>query len=354
MFKEKKVVAVMPAYNAAQTLQQTYNEVVREAVEELDNKNPCSFCGARQSLRLYLTYSMSGENFYLNRCLTCRAVFLNPRPTQQRIDRAYNDAYYGIGEGKFAGCIEKVLNLFRRARAVMVTNYIKPPARILDIGCGNGRFLNYMIKQGFDCYGVELPGKAAEMAGKIQGLNLKVGRMTCQDYGESFFDGVCMWHVFEHLTEPKETLHIIQKILKPGGYLMMSLPNIDSVQSRLFRGKWFHLDPPKHLFFTGASDLISEMQELGFKLIRHKYFSLEQNPFGIQQSILNCFLRKRDVFFESLKGNNEYIKEYSRFSIILQRIFYLSTFPVFALLSWLEAAFKKGGTMEFVFKKEKT
>lgn len=328
------------------------NEKVINA-DEVDDTNACSFCGAKQSLRLYPTCSISGDNFYLNRCLMCRAVFLNPRPTQEQLDQAYDDAYYGSGEGKFTGCIEKVLNHFRMARATRISNYIKPPAKILDIGCGNGRFLGYLIDQGFDGYGIELPGKAAERAGEIQGLNVKVGQMTRQDYSESFFDGVCMWHVFEHLTEPKETLHIIQKILKPGGYLMMSLPNIDSLQSRLFRGKWFHLDPPKHLFFTGAHDLILEMKELGFELIRYKYFSMEQNPFGIQQSILNCLLRKRDVFFESLKGNNEYIKEYSRFSIMLQRIFYLSTFPVFVLLAWVEAAFKKGGTMEFVFKKEK-
>lgn len=322
--------------------------------EESDNKNPCSFCGARQSLRLYPTSSISGDNFYLNRCLMCRTVFLNPRPTQQQIDQAYDDAYYGKGEGKFVYCVEKVLDHFRRARDVRITNYIKPPAKILDIGCGNGGFLSYLINKGFDGYGIELPGKAAGRAGKIPGLNLKTGRLTRQDYSENFFDGICMWHVFEHLTEPKETLRIIGKILKPGGYLIMSLPNIDSVQSRLFRGKWLHLDPPKHLFFPGAHDLISEMKELGFKLVKQKYFSLEQNPFGIQQSILNCFLKKREVLFESLKGNNEYIKEYSGFSIMLQRIFYLSTFPVFVLLAGLEAAFKKGGTMEFIFKKEKT
>jgi SAM-dependent methyltransferase len=322
--------------------------------DKSDNKNPCSFCGARRSLRLYPTSSISGDNFYLNRCLVCRAVFLNPRPTQQQIDQAYDDAYYGRGQGKFVGCIEKVLDHFRRARATRITNYIEPPAKILDIGCGNGRFLNYLINQGFDGYGIELPGKAAERAGKILGLNLKVGRLTRQDYSENFFDSICMWHVFEHLAEPRETLHIIQKILRPGGYLMMSLPNIDSMQSRLFRGKWLHLDPPKHLFFLGANDLISEMKKFGFKLIKQKYFSLEQNPFGIQQSILNCLLRKREVLFEALKGNNEYIKEYSRFSIMLQKMFYLSTFPVFVLLAGLEAAFKKGGTMEFIFKGEKT
>jgi SAM-dependent methyltransferase len=284
----------------------------------------------------------------------CLAVFLNPSPTQQQLNQAYDDSYYGKGQGKFAGCIEKVLDLFRRARATRLAKYIKLPAKILDIGCGNGRFLGYLINQGFDGYGIELPGKAAERARQIPGLNLKIGRLTQQDYTENFFDSICMWHVFEHLTEPKETLHIIQKILKPGGYLMMSLPNIDSLQSRLFRGKWLHLDPPKHLFFLAPSDLISTLKEFGFKSIKQKYFSLEQNSFGIQQSILNCLLRKREVLFEALKGNNEYIKECSRFSIMLQKVFYLSTFPVFVFLAGLEAAFKKGGTMEFIFKKEKT
>ena len=74
-------------------------------------------------------------------------------------------------------------------------------------------------------------------------------QISKEDFDEDFFDVVCMWHVFEHLAQPKETLSIIKKILKPDGYLMMSLPNIGSVQSRLSRGKWLHLDPPKHLFF---------------------------------------------------------------------------------------------------------
>ena len=324
------------------------------ANELIDNKNPCIVCGARHSLSLYPTYSISRDNFYLNRCLKCRAVFLSPRPTQEQLDKAYDDSYYGKGQEKFAGRIEDVLDHFRRARARRLRKFIQPRARILDIGCGNGRFLGYLINQGFDGYGIELPGKAAQRAGQIPGLKLKVGHLTTQDFSENFFDGILMWHVFEHLIEPKETLHIIQKILKPSGYLMMSLPNIDSLQSKLFRGKWLHLDPPKHLFFLGPADLISTLKDFGFRLIKQKYFSLEQNPFGMQQSILNCLLSKREVLFEALKGNNAYTKEYSRFSIMLQKIFYLSTFPVFAFLAGLEAALKKGGTMEFIFKKEKT
>jgi SAM-dependent methyltransferase len=277
---------------------------------------------------------------------------LSPRPTQKQLDQAYDDSYYGEGEAKFTGCIEKALDHFRSARARRVSRYISPPAKILDIGCGNGRLLGYLINQGFEGYGIELPGKAVQRAGQIPNLKLKVGRLTTADFSENFLDGICMWHVFEHFTEPKKTLQIIQKILKPGGYLMMSLPNIDSLQSRLFRGNWLHLDPPKHLFFLGAPDLISAMKKLGFKLIKQRYFSLEQNPFGIQQSILNCLLSQREVLFEALKGNDTYIKQYTRCSITLQKLFYLSSFPIFAFVAGLEAALRRGGTMELIFRKE--
>lgn len=319
--------------------------------KSVDNQNPCSYCQARQSLRLYPTCSISGDNFYFNRCLKCHAVFLCPTPTQKQLDQAYDDSYYGRGQAKFTGYVEKILEHFRRARAARACKYIRPPAKILDIGCGNGRFLGYLINLGFEGYGIELPGKAAQRAQQISQLKLKVGRLASEDFGENFFDCICMWHVFEHLTKPKETLQTIRKILRPDGYLMMSLPNISSIQSRLFRGKWLHLDPPKHLFFLSAHDLILEMRGLGFKLVKQKYFSLEQNPFGIQQSILNCILSKREVLFEALKGNDTYIKEYSRLSIMLQKIFYLATFPAFALLAALEAVLKKGGTMELVFQK---
>ena len=311
----------------------------------------CVYCQSVNSQPLYDTDSTAGDRFTLNKCLYCNCCFLSPNPTKQQLDAAYDDSYYGQSESKFPGWIEKVLDNFRSKRARTVMRYVKAPAKVLDIGCGNGRFLQGLIDKNYSGFGIELPSKSAERASRVPGLNLKTGQLCKDDFGEYFFDALTMWHVIEHLPEPRKTLQIIGKVLKPRGYLMVSLPNIDSLQSRLFRGRWLHLDPPRHLLFFGALDLAKIMQTFGFEIVTIKYFSLEQNPFGMQQSILNCMLRKREVLFEVLKGNRSYASEYSGASILLQKIFYITTFPLFALLSVIEAGLKMGGTMEMVFKK---
>ena len=311
----------------------------------------CVYCHRLISWPLYDTVSTAGDRFTLNKCINCSCCFLSPNPTKQQLDAAYDDSYYGQSASKFPGWIEKVLDHFRARRARTVMRYVKAPTNVLDIGCGNGRFLQGLIDNNFNGYGIELPSKSAERASRIPGLNLKTGQLCEDDFETHFFDAVTLWHVIEHLPEPRESLQIIGRILKQGGYLMVSLPNIDSFQSRLFKGRWLHLDPPRHLFFFGASALMKVMQTFGFEIVTIKYFSLEQNPFGMQQSILNCLLRKREVLFEVLKGNKSYALEYSGVSILLQKIFYITTFPLFALLSMLEACFKKGGTMELVFRK---
>jgi len=319
--------------------------------ESMDNTVCCGYCGNMESSELYPTGSTAGDDFTMNRCLRCGAVFLSPRPTPQQLRTAYGSSYYGQSNEKFSPPIEKILDYFRSARARKVGRFVVPPAKVLDIGCGNGRFLGHLIKRGFESYGIELPGKAAQRASEISDLRLKIGQLSADDFGSDFFDCVCLWHVFEHLTEPQQVLQIVCKILKRDGFLVMSMPNIDSLQSLIFRGKWLHLDPPRHLFYLGADILTREMKNIGFELVDIDYFSFEQAIFGIQQSLLNIFTQKRDVLFEAFKGNKDYISGYSSLNINLQKLFAFSTVPFFAILAVVESLLRRGGAMELVFKK---
>ena len=247
------------------------------------------------------------------------------------------------------------MDYFRKRRAKYVSRFIRKNENVLDIGCGNGRFLGFLKKYGdFNIYGTELDGNSAARAKRVEGLNLKVGMLEKGDFPKNNFQAITMFHVFEHLSHPVEMLDTIDEVLCPGGALVISFPNIAGLQSELFKGKWLHLDPPRHLFFFAPEDFIKLMETRGYKVLKTKYLSSEQNPYGFIQSTLNMFYKKREVLFESLKGNKEYIKEYSKFNLLFQKAVFAGTFPLFMITDLFESFFKRGATVEFTFEKSYT
>jgi len=272
-------------------------------------------------------------------------------PTASQLSNAYSAEYYGQGKDKFGGTIEKILDAFKRQRANRLDRRMEGPGKILDIGCGNGRFLSFMRDLGHQIYGLEMVGASADRAGEIAGLQLKLGHLEADDFSLNTFDAITLYHVFEHLTEPKKYLKIISDILKPGGYLVMSFPNIDSFQSRLFKGNWFHLDPPRHLFFFKPKDFRSEMSKYGLDTINERHFSIEYNPYGWQQSILNLLCKKRDVLYEHMKHNEAYVKDYPAVNLSLQSLWYKASAPIFIGLDLFDAVMRKSGTVELLLRK---
>ena len=313
----------------------------------------CIYCDSVESDAAYPTHDIFGNSYQLRACRSCTAVFLTPRPDAALLAQAYDESYYGESEEKFKKIyIEKALDYFRRRRAKTIHKYIAS-GKVLDIGCGNGRFLSFVKASGnYEIYGLEMEGGSANRAAKIPGIHLKLGTLQPGDYPNETFDAVTLIHVFEHLSEPAQNLETIHSILKPNGILFLSFPNIDSWQSRLFKGKWLHLDPPRHLFFFRPADFKRIMTDLGFELIREKHFNIEYNPFGMSQSILNVLLKNREVLYESLKGNTAYTRPYSRFSLIAQQLFYQLAMPVFILTDAIASVFRKSATVEFVWRKK--
>jgi 2-polyprenyl-3-methyl-5-hydroxy-6-metoxy-1,4-benzoquinol methylase len=318
-----------------------------------ENLNICGFCKAENSNVLYPTYDIFGNNYTINKCNECKAEFLAPRPDKERLNKAYSTDYYGTTETKFKNSfVENTIDHFRSGRARKALKLAGKNSKVLDIGCGNGNFLKYLFRYGqCEVYGTEFDGGSANRASQIKEINIKIGEIKHEDYPDNFFDLITMFHVFEHLLEPKSVLKIIKDKLKSGGKLIISIPNIDSFQSKVFKGSWLHLDPPRHLFFFKPADFIEIMKGEGFDLQKVNYFSIEQNPFGMIQSILNKMQKKREVLFEVLKGNRAYASGYSPFYIFMQKAFFLFSFPFFIISDIFESLFRKGATVEMIFKK---
>ena len=312
----------------------------------------CTYCHSPNYQILYDTQDMYGHAFNLLGCADCEAIYLSPQPTEAQLAQAYDEDYYGQEEEKFDGWIERVLNVFRARRAAIVKKYVKEPANVLDIGCGNGLFLSNVARQGnYNIHGIEMPGKAANRAARIPNIHLQQKTLSQGDFPKDYFGAITLFHVFEHLLNPKEVLDIIQEILHRQGILIIAIPNIDSFQSQLFKGKWLHLDPPRHTIFFKPSTFKKLMQDRGFQLLEENYYNMEYNPFGFQQSLLNKLFNKRELLYESLKGNKSYTANYSRLNLGVQKAFFVSTFPLFAALDIPVAALKKSATVTFVFRK---
>ncbi|MCX7861738.1 MAG: class I SAM-dependent methyltransferase [Bacteroidales bacterium] len=316
----------------------------------------CPFCKSKQIEYSYSTRDINENTWNLYFCNHCLYYFLNPFPSIEQLQQAYQTDYYGAGKKKFSfPLIENVIDLFRRKRANILFRLLKKniEANILDIGCGNGRFLNYLYQKGCtNLYGIELPGKSAERAATIPHIRLTIGDIYSSNFQKNTVDAVTMFHVFEHLPQPDVAIEQINNWLKEEGILMVSFPNIQSRQARWFKGNWLHLDPPRHINFITPKNLTNKLQQWGYTLIDEKYFSLEQNPFGYVQSILNKWCKKRELLFEFLKGNKNYAKD-SRFVVVVHLAFFVVSLPLFILLDAIDSLFKQSGTVMLIFKKTK-
>lgn len=316
-------------------------------------KSKCPYCQSSNYQYLYSTYDIFENHYELVDCKTCSAVFLTPNPSEALLAKAYDDSYYGGSEEdeKFEGFVEKGLQFFRKRRAKHVASIINNTGNVLDIGCGNGQFLKQVSAFGdIQIYGTEMPGSSARRASKLENIHLHVGELSSEIFSESF-DLISLFHVFEHLLNPQQYLDTIDEVLKPGAYLLLSFPNIDSWQARFFKSNWLHLDPPRHLFFFKTKTFKALMDERGYDCISEKYFSIEQNPFGAIQSWFNRFHEKRELLFEYLKGNQAYVKDIPSWKLKIEKFLFLMLTPGFMTLDLVASCFKKGATVEMLFKK---
>lgn len=129
------------------------------------------------------------------------------------------------------------------------------PARVLDIGCGNGRILAALQAAGHTVLGVE-PDEAARAAAVGRGLDVLPGTaeaLPAALHGRQF-DAVLLTHVLEHCSDPVQALRNAAALLAPGGRLTVETPNNAALGRRQAGLTWRWLDAPRHLnFFTPLS-----------------------------------------------------------------------------------------------------
>lgn len=232
----------------------------------------CDFCGENSATLEHTLHDLllgtAGE-FQLVRCNRCGLLYLNPRPTREELQRHYPDNYHpfdhavGSNPSLFVRWARRY-GILRRCRAVIRKRH---EGRLLDVGCATGVFLDEMRRQGnWEVYGVEPAALAASYAREHFGLQVFQGTLLDAGYPDDFFDVVTMWDVLEHVPNPRGYLDEIRRILKPGGWLIIKVPDPCSWEARLFGPYWIGYDAPRHLFGFPRHVLSRELASLGFCL----------------------------------------------------------------------------------------
>jgi len=151
----------------------------------------------------------------------------------------------------------------------MFLNDMKPGS-LLDVGCGNGDFLHRMHDLGWSATGIDFDGKAIENAKKMYGDGLTFLNTDLPDakFPDSSFDAVTMSHVIEHVPDPVALLIEVRRILKAGGRLVITTPNIRSFGHEKFQDCWAGLDSPRHLQVFSLPALQRCARQAGFDAMK--------------------------------------------------------------------------------------
>jgi 2-polyprenyl-3-methyl-5-hydroxy-6-metoxy-1,4-benzoquinol methylase len=170
--------------------------------------------------------------------------------------------------------------------------------RLIDLGSSTGSFLAQNSNIFADVKGVEVMKEAANFARKKYNLHI-VSKINELD---GPFQYVTAWHVLEHMPidSLKNTFAFLRDNLEPKGRILLSVPNAESFQHKVYRTKYAFYDPPNHLHQFSYSSIKLLLETNGFKLIK-SFNSGPYNYFGHIQALLNLITNSHNYLYYRFK-----------------------------------------------------
>ena len=223
------------------------------------------------------------------KCDTCSLVFVYPHPDPAGLRDHYDMAYY-----------QEWLNSQKRQRLQMWERRLeklkmyRPEGNFLDIGCGEGTFLDLAQKNGWEISGTEVSEYAARYASDLLKVDIFNGDLPAAGFEENTFDVVTMWHVLEHVENPMGYLSEIKRVLKPEGLFVLAVPNVGNrvfqIAYRLIKGRKMKLftlgEKEVHLYHFSAKTIQAYLKRAGFDCVK---LSPDFGIIDISKKVINWF-----------------------------------------------------------------
>lgn len=217
---------------------------------------PCAICGDSHP-RFLLSHSA----FRIVRCARCGLVFVNPRLRLPLIESEYGPQFDGF-DPKHTG---KKLRTARKL--ICQIERFKKKGRLLEIGCGTGNFLQTALEKNWEVEGTEISDFAVRVVHDKLGIKIHRGPIERLPLQPASFDVVCLFEVIEHLTHPLASMRRVAQLLRPGGLLALSTPNIETLVFKYVGKKYYQYFPTGHLYYFSPLTLKHLLQTAGFEII---------------------------------------------------------------------------------------
>ena len=236
----------------------------------------CPVCGARTdrpSLQAPDRLHGSPGRFAVAICPTCETGVTLPPLSSEELAAAY-PAGYGPYEARphpLVRMISAVIQRWQgwRARHTPTLGAVAAlaPGRGVDVGCGRGDLAAMLVARGWRMTGIDPSASACALA-RARGVDAREGVLAAVDLEPAAHDAAIFNQSLEHTDDPVGDLRRIHAALRPGGVIVISVPNFGGWQARRFGGRWFHLDLPRHRVHFTAHGLQRALHEGGFRDVR--------------------------------------------------------------------------------------
>lgn len=206
----------------------------------------CPACGAAAApwaTAVDRNRRLTDERFAYARCESCGLIFLTNVP--EDLGRYYPDEYYEMPPSRAALVAGAAPH---DAYKIELLRPLAASGRLVEVGPAIGGFAALAQDAGYDVSAIEMDARASDFLRDVVG----VPTVTTDDTAAALaaggpYDVIAMWHVVEHLLDPRTTLAAAAQALRPGGILLVAAPNPEALQLRLFGRRWTHLDAPRHV-----------------------------------------------------------------------------------------------------------
>jgi cyclopropane fatty-acyl-phospholipid synthase-like methyltransferase len=213
-------------------------------------------------------FLLSGEEFTLVE--NKEKDLLKTIPVPENVSEYYQSENYISHTDSNKTLFDKAYQLVKKVALSQKLSLIKKlnqgEGALLDIGSGTGDFLVYAKNKNWNVQGVE-PGEKARQLSEKKGI---VVNEFLQDVEEKYFDVITLWHAFEHVEDFESYILEIKKRLKPGGTLIVAVPNFKSKDAKHYKEHWAAFDVPRHLWHFSKSSIERIFSPHDFKLIQTK------------------------------------------------------------------------------------